>query len=151
MPDAPFALVPTTEAKMVTYCDAFGKLGSVTKATAVAGVSRETVRNWEREDRFGFRQQLRDAQATYMDMLESMALDRVKSPEGNRGSDTLLIALNNANNPDKWRGNQASIVVEDSVLQALMALQQQGAAIREQLPEPKVVEGQVVEEKLPWE
>ena len=84
-------------------------------------------------------------------MLESMALERVQNPEGNRGSDTLLIALNNANNPDKWRGNQASIVVEDSVLQALTSLQALDAATRAPLPAPDVVEGEAVVEKLPWE
>jgi len=142
----------SSEAKQEVFCDAFGRLGTVTKASAAAGVSRDTVRNWEREDRFGFRQKLRDAQGAYQDMLESMALDRVQNPEGNRGSDTLLIALNNANNPDKWKGNQASIVVEDSVLQALASLQKLDTETRAQLPEPKTVEGSIVEvEKLPWE
>ena len=142
----------STEANQETFCNAYGKLGSITKAVAVAGVSRETVRQWEQNDAHGFRQQLRDAQATYRDMLESMALDRVQNPEGNRGSDTLLIALNNANNPDKWKGNQASIVVEDSVLQALASLQKLDTETRAQLPEPKTVEGSIVEvEKLPWE
>jgi hypothetical protein len=127
-----------------------GKLGSITKAATFAGVSRETIRLWERDDRSGFRQKLRDAHATYADMLESMALERVQNPEGNRGSDTLLIALNNANS-EKWKGNQVSVVVEDSVLQALTSLQALDAATRAPLPAPAVVEGEAVVEKLPWE
>jgi len=144
-------LTRSVDQRQADFCAALGKLGSITKAASLAGVSRETIRLWERDDRSGFRQKLRDAHATYADMLESMALERVQNPEGNRGSDTLLIALNNANNPDKWRGNQASLVVEDSVLQALTSLQALDAATRAPLPAPDVVEGEAVVEKLPWE
>jgi len=143
-------LTRSVDQRQADFCEALGKLGSITKAASLAGVSRETIRLWERDDRSGFRQKLRDAQATYADMLESMALERVQNPEGNRGSDTLLIALNNANS-EKWKGNQVSVVVEDSVLQALTSLQALDAATRATLPAPDVVEGEAVVEKLPWE
>jgi len=143
-------LTRSVDQRQADFCEALGKLGSITKAASLAGVSRETIRLWERDDRSGFRQKLRDAQATYADMLESMALERVQNPEGNRGSDTLLIALNNANS-EKWKGNQVSVVVEDSVLQALTSLQALDAATRAPLPAPDVVEGEAVVEKLPWE
>ena len=148
----PLGTQETTEQRQQSFLEVYGKTGQITKASHLAAVSRETVRVWEREDTNGFRQQLRDAQAVYQDYLEGLALQRVENPEGNRGSDTLLIALNNANNPDKWKGNQASIVVEDSVLQALASLQKLDAETRAQLPEPKTVEGSIVEvDKLPWE
>lgn len=143
-------LTRSVDQRQADFCEALGKLGSITKAASLAGVSRETIRLWERDDRSGFRQKLRDAHATYADMLESMALERVQNPEGNRGSDTLLIALNNANS-EKWKGNQVSVVVEDSVLQALTSLQALDAATRAPLPAPDVVEGEAVVEKLPWE
>ena len=143
-------LTRSVDQRQADFCEALGKLGSITKAASLAGVSRETIRLWERDDRSGFRQKLRDAHATYADMLESMALERVQNPEGNRGSDTLLIALNNANS-EKWKGNQVSVVVEDSVLQALTSLQALDAATRATLPAPEVVEGEAVVEKLPWE
>ena len=143
-------LTRSVDQRQSDFCAALGKVGSITKAASLAGVSRETIRLWERDDRSGFRQKLRDAQATYADMLESMALERVQNPEGNRGSDTLLIALNNANS-EKWKGNQVSVVVEDSVLQALTSLQALDAATRATLPAPEVVEGEAVVEKLPWE
>jgi len=143
-------LTRSVDQRQADFCAALGKLGSITKAASLAGVSRETIRLWERDDRSGFRQKLRDAHATYADMLESMALERVQNPEGNRGSDTLLIALNNANS-EKWKGNQVSVVVEDSVLQALTSLQALDAATRAPLPAPDVVEGEAVVEKLPWE
>ena len=143
-------LTRSVDQRQADFCEALGKLGSITKAAFLAGVSRETIRLWERDDRSGFRQKLRDAHATYADMLESMALERVQNPEGNRGSDTLLIALNNANS-EKWKGNQVSVVVEDSVLQALTSLQALDAATRAPLPAPDVVEGEAVVEKLPWE
>jgi predicted exporter len=144
-------LATSTEDKQAAFCDAYGHHGQVTKACKEAHVGRETVRQWEMVDASGFRQQLRDAQEVYREYLESLALQRVLNPEGNRGSDTLLIALNNANNPDKWRGNQQTLVVEDSVLQALASLQKLDAETRAQLPEPRVVEGSGTVEKLPWE
>jgi len=144
-------LVPELADKQTAFCEAFGRYGQVTKAAKETGVGRETVRGWEQRDANGFRQQLRDAQEVYREYLEGLALTRVLNPEGNRGSDTLLIALNNANNPDKWKGNQASIVVEDSVLQALAALQALDSETKAQLPAAKVVEGKAVVEKLPWE
>ena len=150
MPET-FVLAETTETRMAAFCEAYGHHGQVTKAAKEARVGRETVRQWEMADAYGFRQQLRDAQEVYREYLEGLALTRVLHPEGNRGSDTLLIALNNANNPDKWKGNQASIVVEDSVLQALASLQKLDAETRAQLPEPNTVEGKAVVEKLPWE
>ena len=145
------SLQPSSMERMKTFCEAFSVSGSVTKGAAVAGVSRATVRNWEREDRDGFRQLLRDAQAAYSDKLESMALERVEHPEGNRGSDTLLIALNNANNPDEWRGNSMTVEVPDVVVQVLTELQVQAQAIKSQLPAADVVDGVTGAAALPWD
>ena len=83
-------LTRSVDQRQADFCAALGKLGSITKAASLAGVSRETIRLWERDDRSGFRQKLRDAHATYADMLESMALERVQNPEGNHFSELAL-------------------------------------------------------------
>ena len=148
----PRRLVATDQERMDSFCAAYGKVGSVTKASIAASVNRDTVRRWEQEDRLGFRQQMRDARQTYAEMLESLALDRVQNPEGNRGGDTLLIALNNANNPDKWRGNAMTVELPDHVAQTLAALQVQAQEIQaKQLAKggDKVVKGEAT--TLPWE
>lgn len=98
------------------YLTAFAGFGTLTKSSQSVGLHRDTVRRWEHGDVQGFRQRLREAQKAYADYLEGLALLRVQNPEGNRGSDTLLIALNNANNPDKWRGNNVTVEVSDQLL-----------------------------------
>ena len=141
----------TTEDRMQAYCEAYGECGSVSKSVVIAGVNRETIRRWEQEDRHGFRLQVRNAQAVFCDRLESMALARCEDPTGNRGSDMLLVALNNANNPDKWRGNSMTVEVPDVVVSILTELQSQAKSIRAAIPSPGVVEGTIVPDSLPWD
>lgn len=123
---------------MAAYMDVYEKCGSISKSALHAGISRETARRWENDDKFGFRQRQRDAQLSYADYLEGLALKRVESPKGNRGGDTLLIALNNANNPDKWRGNNVTVEVSDQVMEALkLAKERDSLAL---VDESKVIE-----------
>jgi len=132
---------------------AFGAFGVRTKSCAVAGISVESVRLWTEADRFGFRQRSRDAQSAYADYLESLALIRVENPEGNRGGDTLLIALNNANNPDKWRGNTVTMELSDELRDFMQKRQAEDQEARKQL----LASGEVIEhrqtkdEPPPWE
>ena len=75
--------------------------------------------------------------------------DRLKEPQGNRGSDVLLMARLNAERPDKWRPNvKVQLEVPNEVIQQLRALQELGNR-DPKLPEPKVVDGKA--EVLPWE
>ena len=128
----------------------YGKYGTVKRAAEMAGVHRDSHRRWESDDVLGYRQRFRDAHATFVEGQEELlyALNAGLVPGQNV---TGLLATLNANHPDKWRGNQQTLVVEDSVLQALASLQKLDAETRAQLPEPKVVEGSGTVEKLPWE
>ena len=131
-----------------TFLNAFASFGVKTKSCAVAGISVESVRLWTEADRFGFRQRSRDAQGAYQDYLESLALTRVESPKGNIGGDTLLIALNNANNPEKWRGNTTTIELSDEMRDFMQRRQAEDA--QKALPEAKVIEHES-DEPPPWE
>ena len=132
------------------WLSAFSRLGTMTKACGIADIHRNTVRNWEVSDRFGFRQRQRDAQTAYADYLEGVALDRVESPEGNRGSDTLLIALNNANNPDKWRGNNVTVEVSNQLITYMQKRQAEDRALPAS-DGSKVIEHVPSDDKPPWE
>lgn len=133
-----------------TTLASYAKLGTLKKAAALAGISRETHRNWESQDTLGYRQRFRDAHAEFVESQESLlyTLNEGLVPGQNV---TGLLATLNANHPDKWRGNQQTVVVEDSVLQALASLQALDAETRKQLPAAKVVEGEATVEKFPWE
>lgn len=132
------------------YLLAFGKCGVHTKSAGAVGISRETVRRWEIDDKFDFRQRARDAQKDYQDYLESLALTRVEHPKGNIGGDTLLIALNNANNSEKWRGNTTTIELSDEMRDFMQRRQAEDTEARKALPEAKIIEHQS-EEPPPWE
>ena len=156
----------TTEAQQTAYLDSlthleramyqrqealltvYARYGTVKRAAQMSGVNRESHRRWEADDVLGYRQRFRDCHAHFVESQEELlyALNEGLQPGQNV---TGLLATLNANHPDKWRGNQQTLVVEDSVLQALASLQALDAETRA-LPAPSVVEGAVTE-RLPWE
>lgn len=137
-----------TETNQDAFLVAFVELGTLTKAAQAVGISGETARLWNVNDTNGFRERLRAAQAGYADYLENLALERVKNPEGNRGSDTLLIALNNANNPDKWRGNNVTVEVSDQLLSYMQKRQQEDSKALP--PSETIIEHVPKDEMPPW-
>jgi hypothetical protein len=74
----------------------FPSIGTISKTAIAAGITRETVQQWCRVDRNGFRDKLADAKLQFSEYLENLALERLTdAPIGNRGSDVLLISLLN--------------------------------------------------------
>ena len=51
----------------------------------------------------------------FADHLESMALTRIREPQGNRGSDVLLIAMLNAHRPELYRPANAPVGESNAV------------------------------------
>lgn len=84
------------------YLKAYDEFGNVRGATKAVGISRETLRRWIREDP-EFMGAVEDVRQEFGEYLESIALERVKNPDKGRGSDLLLLALLNANLPQKYR------------------------------------------------
>ena len=135
------------------FLEGFSRFGTVTKASEAAGVSQAIPYMWNRDDKFGFTERWKEARQKFRDRLEQIALDRVEDPQGNRGSDILLMGMLNANWPEKWNRNlQVTHEVPSEVLKSLQALQKQAEEIKAELPAPegKVVEGQA-RKVLPWE
>jgi hypothetical protein len=78
----------------------FPSIGTISKTCELAGLTRETIQQWCRSDRNGFREQLADAKLQFSEYLENLALQRIQdAPVGNRGSDVLLISLLNHHVP----------------------------------------------------
>ena len=88
------------------FLDAYADQGSLLSARRVTGITRWRYRQWVIEDP-GFTQRVDDAKADFGESLEGLALDRVRNPDKNRGSDVLLMGLLNANLPHKYRPAQA--------------------------------------------
>ena len=117
-------------------------------------VARVTIRIhhlWLETDVLGYRGRFCEAETLYAYYLESLAVRRVENPEGNRSSDTLLIAFNNANNPDKWRGDTTTVELSDEPRNFMQRRQADDEA-RRQLPKAgEGIEHRASDEPPPWE
>ena len=132
---------------LVTYA----KRGNPTVGCLAAGVSLRTHRRWLAEDTYGYRDRFRLAHAVYVDSLEGMVGDRLGDPKGNRGSDVLLIARLNAEDPDKWRGNSIKLELPDELRDFMQRRQAEDQEARKALPVATVIEHQAADEPPPWE
>ena len=94
-----------TVQRQQAFLNSYAIVGEITTAATAAGISRIAVWYWREADAHGFKRRFEDAVQGYGDSLERLAMERLETPAGNRGSDVLLIALLNANRPEKYRQN----------------------------------------------
>ena len=133
------------------FCLAFAKTGTIKKACQIAGINRESVRLWEKNDVQGFREKYRRAQDEHADWLLELTWDRLENPKGNLGTDTLLIAANNTYN--SWR-DTTMIGVDDSVLAAIVGITNQQDRLRlEKASQADNIEAieETTPELMPWD
>jgi len=93
------------------FLDSFEACGTIRGACNIVGVGRPTYHRWVVEDA-DFAKEFDQRRVAFAESLEELALDRVRNPDKNRGSDLLLIGLLNANMPSKYRPQVA--MSEDS-------------------------------------
>jgi hypothetical protein len=91
-----------TKACQKAFLGAFSLSGTIRTAADSTNLSRFTVDTWNKKDIHGFRAQFQEAQESFGDYLEDIALERIKlqKPSDNP---ILLITFLNANKPDKYR------------------------------------------------
>jgi hypothetical protein len=80
----------------------FEECGTMSGACRATGIATSNVKYWISEDP-AFAEEFHSARVAFAEMLEGIALDRVRNPDKNRGSDILLLGLLNANLPSKYR------------------------------------------------
>ena len=93
------------------FLDSFEACGTIRGACNIVGVARPTYQRWVVGDA-DFAKEFDQRRVAFAERLEELALDRVRNPDKNRGSDLLLIGLLNANMPAKYRPQVA--ISEDS-------------------------------------
>ena len=96
---------------------AYAVQGTILKAAPAAGITREAVRLWIKQDALSFKARFEATNHAFRERLQGLALSRVEEPQGNRGSDVLFLGLLNANWPEKYRQN---ISVTDTTAQDVM-------------------------------
>ena len=86
------------------FLAAFAECGKPGVAATNSGISYWTHHHWEKRDIFGYRERLKVAHDAYCQTkIEQMIDDRLENPQGNRGSDVLLMFKAKAEMPDKYR------------------------------------------------
>ena len=129
----------------------YSKRGNVTAGCLAAGISYRTHTRWLEGNIYSYRERFRLAHRQYVDGLEEMVQDRLDSPSGNRGSDVLLIARLNKEDPDAWRGNTVKIDLPDQLLAYMQKRQAEDAKALPVGDESRVIEHRPSDAKPPWE
>ena len=138
-----FGLTPdaTIEKKRVwdrqeVFLAAYRETGRIATAARQAGMTRWAVIHWQRGDVFDFRNRLEAAHHDWCeDKIEGLIDSRLETPEGNRGSDVLLMFKAKAEMPEKYR-EEVKIVDTSATKELLDQLRRLGR--------PHVIEGSVV-------
>ena len=117
------------EKRKALFLVAYEEVGNVRGAVKAVQVGRHTYERWVREDP-EFMRAVEKAKQAFGEYLEELALERVRNPDKNRGSDVLLLALLNANLPAKFRPQVA--LSEDSAKDLIIEWRQAAKAVRKE-------------------
>lgn len=131
--------------KQEVFLATYAEMGSIRKAAPAAGVDRSTERLWRRHDVLGYARRFEDAVLEFREMLEDIALDRVKHPSlnGRIGGDGALSHLLNANHPDKFRDRpKVDDDTQQKIAEALFAI---AAQDRKRIAEWNKAQAKVIE------
>ena len=93
--------IKARERRQKIFLLAYSEHGTVRAACRAAEVGRAAYDRWVRDP--DCQRKVEKVKYDFAELLEEIALDRVKNPDKNRGSDLLLIGLLNANMPQKYR------------------------------------------------
>lgn len=127
---------------------AFEECGTISAACRMTGIARSGVKAWAAQDP-EFAEELHAARLAFAEMLEGIALDRVRNPDKNRGSDVLLLGLLNANLPTKYRPQFA--MSEDSAKDLIIEWRKAAQEVKKEEPReeggslPEPLQAQVFE------
>jgi hypothetical protein len=95
---------------------AYSQLGTILHAAKAVGIHRDTVNKWISADLYSFKKRMDLAHDDYCDWIQGIIRDRIANPQGNRGSDVLVMFAAKAEMPQKYREEVQVVGVEHSKL-----------------------------------
>ena len=110
------------EPRQDAFLAAYAQLGTIQAAADDVGMHRNTHYDWLEVNHNDYRKRWDAAQQTFNDSLEKLAFDRVNNPEGNRGSDVLLITMLNAHKPEKYKRMESPNSVAADLVASIKAM-----------------------------
>ena len=121
----------------------YSELGSIRAASEASGMSRSTPHQWVKDDKHGFAKRFEDAKHDFREMLQDLAVNRVKD-QGPKDNPVLLITLLNAHWAEKYRPKESG--VDETAKDTLKVLRDKFKVVRrteEKEESPRTPEQQV--------
>lgn len=126
-----------TYRKQSKFLKCYSETRSKSVSATYAGVSQSSISNWIRDNYLEFEERYEEADLAFCEGLEQLALERVRLQDA-KSNPVLLIALLNANLPNKYKQSSAPV---DETAKGILS------EIRKLAKETPVVESKKVEEK----
>ena len=105
----------------------YSELGSIRAASEASGMSRSTPHQWVKDDKHGFAKRFEDAKHDFREMLQDLAVNRVKD-QGPKDNPVLLITLLNAHWAEKYRPKESG--VDETAKDTLKVLREKFKVVR---------------------
>jgi hypothetical protein len=123
------------------FLAAYARVGKRSRAAKEAGITIWCVDNWVRTDVYSITKRMQQAHQQYVESLEQLMDERLRNPQGNRGSDVLLMFKLKAEAPQKYR-EEVKVVGIEASKQMMDKLRELAAKDRERAAlEAPAVEG----------
>jgi hypothetical protein len=119
--------VNAVKARQDLFLKMYEKVGVISRTCNTIGLHMDTVMRWKKDDVLGFRDRFFGAHYIFAESLEELAYDRVQQQKPS-DNPTLLIALLNANLPQKYRPQVGSSdeVTRDVMMEMRKTLKKMG-------------------------
>jgi hypothetical protein len=126
------------------FLEAYKRTSRVTHAAKAAGVSIYAVDKWLSRDVYSFKKRMELALRVYCDSIRQIIHDRISNPQGNRGSDVLVMFEAKAAMPELYREEVKVVGMDASknMLDKLRELASRDLERQAALERGEVVEGE---------
>ena len=115
------------KARQDLFLSLYSELGSIRAAAKEMNISRRTPTRWIKDDIQGFKERFEEAKFNFREMLQDLAVNRVKE-QSSKDNPVLLIALLNAHWAEKYRPQTTS--VDDTAKEVLSDLRDRFKVIK---------------------
>ena len=115
------------KARQDLFLSLYSEMGSIRAAAKEMNISRRTPTRWIKDDIQGFKERFEEAKFNFREMLQDIAVNRVKE-QGSKDNPVLLIALLNAHWAEKYRPQTTS--VDDTAKEVLSDLRDRFKVIK---------------------
>ena len=115
------------KARQDLFIGLYSEMGSIRAAAKEMNISRRTPTRWIKDDIQGFKERFEEAKFNFREMLQDLAVNRVKE-QSSKDNPVLLIALLNAHWAEKYRPQTTS--VDDTAKEVLSDLRDRFKVIK---------------------